>query len=62
MPKVTTPTLVLQCKDDIIAGEQVGRYVHDNIKGSKYVLLDATGHCPNLSAPAEVIREIRAFV
>ena len=62
LPRVTTPTLVLQCKDDIIAGEQVGRYVHDNIKGSKYVLLDATGHCPNLSAPAEVIREIRAFV
>jgi sigma-B regulation protein RsbQ len=62
LPKVDVPTLVLQCQDDIIAGEQVGRYVHDNIRGCKYVLLDAIGHCPNLSAPAEVIREIRAFV
>jgi sigma-B regulation protein RsbQ len=62
LPKVDVRTLVLQCQDDIIAGEQVGRYVHDNIRGSKYVLLDAIGHCPNLSAPAEVIREIRAFV
>lgn len=62
LPNVAIPTLILQCRDDIIAGEQVGRYVHDNVKGSRYVLLDATGHCPNLSAPVEVIREIRAFV
>ena len=27
-----------------------------------YVLLDATGHCPNLSAPEEVTAAIRAFV
>lgn len=59
---VAVQTLILQCKDDIIAAENVGRYVHDNIAGSKFVMLDASGHCPNLSAPAELIREIRAFV
>jgi hypothetical protein len=25
-------------------------------------VLDATGHCPNLSAPAETIEAIRAFL
>jgi sigma-B regulation protein RsbQ len=29
---------------------------------SRLVVLKATGHCPNLSAPDEVIEEIAAFV
>lgn len=62
LPKVTARTLVLQCRDDIIASEEVGEYVRDNIPGSEMVILDATGHCPNLSAPREVIAAIRAFV
>jgi sigma-B regulation protein RsbQ len=62
LPKVTARTLVLQCSDDIIAGDQVGAYVHANIPGSTLVHLAATGHCPNLSAPQEVIDAIRAFV
>ena len=62
LPRVTARTLVLQCKDDIIASEKVGEYVRDRIPGSRMVLLDASGHCPNLSAPREVIAAIRAFV
>ena len=59
---VTTPTLILQCTDDIIAPEEVGRYVHARIAGSTLVMLKATGHCPNLSAPEEVVSAIQAFV
>lgn len=62
MPSVRVPTLVLQCREDIIAPTCVGEWVHANIPGSEYVLLDATGHCPNLSAPHEVTAAIRAFV
>jgi sigma-B regulation protein RsbQ len=62
MPKVEIPTLVLQCREDIIAPECVGEWVRDALPDSSYVLLDATGHCPNLSAPAEVTAAIRAFV
>jgi sigma-B regulation protein RsbQ len=62
LPRVTARTLVLQCKDDIIASESVGEYVHRNIPGSQLVLLDATGHCPNLSAPGQVIAAIDAFI
>ena len=59
---VVVPTLVLQCSDDVIAPPEVGEYVHRNIRGSRLVQLEATGHCPNLSAPQETIDAIRAFV
>jgi sigma-B regulation protein RsbQ len=59
---VTVPTLVLQCSDDVIAPTAVGEYVHRGIPGSVFVQLEATGHCPNLSAPRETIDAIRAFV
>lgn len=62
LPKVTARTLVLQSSDDIIAAEQVGEYVHQAIAGSRIVYLKASGHCPNLSAPAEVISAIDDFV
>jgi sigma-B regulation protein RsbQ len=62
LPKVSVPTLVLQCKEDIIASTEVGAFVHRQIPGSKMVVLDATGHCPNLSAPKEVVLAMQAFV
>jgi sigma-B regulation protein RsbQ len=62
LPKVTTPTLILQCSDDIIAPLEVGQYVHSQIVGSNLKVLAATGHCPNLSAPDEVTSAIRAYV
>jgi sigma-B regulation protein RsbQ len=60
--KVTTPTLILQCSEDMIASAEVGEFVHRAIPGSRLVVLDATGHCPNLSAPEEVISAMRSFV
>ncbi|QDZ02584.1 alpha/beta hydrolase [Nitratireductor mangrovi] len=62
LPKLRVPTLVLQCKEDVIAGQQVGEYVHRALPDSRLVILDATGHCPNLSAPKEVVAAIKAFV
>ena len=56
------PTLILQCSDDVIAPQYVGEYVHAAIPGSEFVLLDATGHCPNLSAPDQTTQAIAAFV
>jgi sigma-B regulation protein RsbQ len=62
LSKVTVPTLILQCCEDIIASEEVGNFVHNRIPNSEIVFLKATGHCPNLSAPAEVVAAIRAYV
>jgi sigma-B regulation protein RsbQ len=60
--QVRVPTLVMQCSDDAIAPEGVGEYVHRAIPGSRLVRLEATGHCPNLSAPEETVDAIRAFL
>jgi len=62
LDQVAVPTLILQCAEDIIAPPAVGAYVHDRIPGSTLVHLEATGHCPNLSAPEETIDAIRAFL
>ena len=60
--RVTTPTLVLQCSDDIIAPTVVGEYVHAQLANSELVYLGASGHCPNLSAPEETLDAIRTFL
>jgi sigma-B regulation protein RsbQ len=62
LARIRVPTLVVQCADDVIAPDVVGRYVHDQITGSQFVQLDATGHCPNLSAPEETTAAIRQFL
>lgn len=62
LAKVRARTLVLQCRDDAIAPVEVGEYVHRAITSSELVLLDAAGHCPNLSAPEQVTAAIQAFV
>jgi sigma-B regulation protein RsbQ len=62
LASVRIPTLILQAREDAIAPPVVGEYVHREIAGSTLVLLDATGHCPNLSAPAQTIAAIRTFL
>lgn len=62
LARVTTPSLVLQCSDDIIAPQPVGSFVHEHIAGSRLVQMEASGHCPNLSAPAETIALIDDFL
>lgn len=59
---IRVPTLILQCTDDVIAPLVVGEYVHAAIADSQLVVLAATGHCPNLSAPEETAEAIAAFV
>jgi sigma-B regulation protein RsbQ len=59
---VPTRSLVLQCSADVIAPTAVGEYVHAQLPDSELVLLQATGHCPNLSAPQETTAAIRAFL
>jgi len=62
LARVQTPALVLQCSDDVIAPLEVGTYVHEHLADSTFVQLQATGHCPNLSAPEETVAAIREFL
>jgi sigma-B regulation protein RsbQ len=62
LPKLRARALVMQCSEDAIAPTQVGEYVHRELLNSEFVMLDATGHCPHLSAPDETIAAMHAFL
>jgi sigma-B regulation protein RsbQ len=61
LAKISVPTLVIECTQDVIAPREVGAYVHQRIDGSQLVTLEATGHCPQLSAAEATTEAIRAF-
>lgn len=60
--KVSARTAILQCSEDLIAPVAVGEFVHRSIANSELFRMKATGHCPNLSAPAETTQLIRQFL
>ncbi|MEV6796028.1 alpha/beta hydrolase [Streptomyces sp. NPDC051320] len=62
LKSVSVPTLVLECTQDVIAPREVGAYVHAAIPSSRLVTLDATGHCPQLSAPEATAQAITEFL
>ncbi len=62
LPHVTAKTLILQCQKDVIAGLSVGKYVHECLPNSQLVIMEATGHCPHMSAPRQVIGELKRFL
>jgi sigma-B regulation protein RsbQ len=56
------PALVLQCSQDIIAPLEVGEYVHRALPQSTLRVMQATGHCPHMSAPDETIALIKDYL
>ncbi|MFW6775380.1 alpha/beta fold hydrolase [Nocardioides sp. CPCC 205120] len=59
---VDAPTLVLQSAIDAVAPPSAGRFVHEQIAGSVYEVIETVGHCPHLTAPAATTDAIRAFL
>jgi sigma-B regulation protein RsbQ len=62
LQKLQIESLTLQCAEDIIAPLAVGDYMQSNTPGNSLVVLNATGHCPHISAPAETIAAIHGFL
>ncbi|QGQ19049.1 alpha/beta fold hydrolase [Cellulomonas sp. JZ18] len=62
LQRVRTPALVVQSREDVIAPPEVGRWVHEHLPGSELVVLDTVGHCPNLSAPEELVAAMRRYL
>ena len=62
LARVHTPSLIVQCQRDAIAPIEVGEYVHEHLEGSELVVLDATGHCPNLSAPEQLVAAMQRYL
>ena len=59
---LTVPSLILQCSEDIIAPREVGEYVHRELRGSTLRVMEATGHCPHMSAPDETIALMKEYL
>lgn len=62
MPEVQHRTLIMQTKEDVAVPMDVAHYLHKNIANSELAIVDATGHFPHISAPAEVISLIKGFI
>ena len=54
LPLLGTPTAVLQCRDDNMVPEVVGEFMRESIRHCELFQLEATGHCPHMSAPEEL--------
>ncbi len=59
---LATPTLILQCSDDMIAPQSVGRFLHAAMPRSKLRVIDNVGHCPHLSAPSASMAAMHEFL
>jgi sigma-B regulation protein RsbQ len=60
--KVSVPSLIMQCSDDLIAPLGVGEYLSRELPHSTLRLMQATGHCPHMSHPEETIEAIREYL
>lgn len=62
LPRLQVPTLLLQCTQDVAAPAEVGVYLLEHLPQATLVTMQATGHCPHLSAPMETLAAIEAFL
>ena len=62
VPKLETPTLIVQCNDDIIAPISVGEYLKRTLPRATLSVIDNVGHCPHLSSPGSSAAAIDAFL
>ncbi|NNG25585.1 alpha/beta fold hydrolase [Telluria aromaticivorans] len=62
VPQSTTPTLILQCSEDLIAPRSAGDFLHRSLPRSRLHVIDNIGHCPHLSAPTASSRAMDAFL
>jgi sigma-B regulation protein RsbQ len=62
LPRLTAPTLIVQCNDDMIAPIAVGEYMSRALPRSTLSIIENVGHCPHLSAPGSSSAAIDAFL
>jgi len=62
LDQVELPTLIIQVAQDAIAPRTVGEFVHQRLRNSELVVLDASGHCPHMTHPEATTAHIRRFV
>ena len=60
--RLDVPTLIVQTKQDMTVPIEVAEYLNRHIHDSQLKVIDAEGHLPHISAPAEVIDALRDFI
>ena len=59
---LSTPTLILQSNDDLIAPVAVGEYLHATLPNSTLCVVKNVGHCPHMSAPSACAAAMNKFL
>ena len=62
LPRVSTPALIIQVSNDVVAPVAVGDYLRTHLRDSTLQTIEGTGHCPHVSHPGETIRLIRDYL
>ncbi|MBA3774496.1 MAG: alpha/beta hydrolase [Ramlibacter sp.] len=62
LPRLQTPTLILQCNDDMLAPMAVGEYMKKAIPNAELRVIENVGHCPHLSAPSASVLAMEEFL
>lgn len=62
LQKVQVPTLIIQPSADVAVPRDVAEYLHTHIRGSQLRVIEARGHLPHVTAPAEVLRPLEDFL
>lgn len=62
MSRVTRPCLILQHQNDALAPLTVGKYLHEQLKGSTLEVLNVTGHCGHMSHPHLVVAAMQRYL
>lgn len=62
LKNVHTRSLILQCTNDLLAPVEVGTYLRHHLERSTLVHMEATGHCPHVSAPEDTAAAIRHYL
>ena len=62
LPRLSAPTLIVQCSDDLIAPREVGVYLQHALPNATLRVIENVGHCPHLSAPSASTTAIDEFL
>ena len=61
LPDINSPVLVLHSRDDVAVSKLNGRYLADNIGGSKYIEYPSGGHLPWHEERENIVKDLIAF-
>jgi sigma-B regulation protein RsbQ len=62
LPRLRTPAVIVQSRGDMAVPLAVVEYLRDCWAGSVLEMIEAEGHLPQMTAPAEVVRVLEAHL